>query len=42
MPQAHPQKSKPESRSEAIAVLLMGGTSLIGLILFALFRVYFG
>ena len=42
MPQAHPHESKSDNRSEAIAVLLMGGTGLIGLALFALFRVYFG
>ncbi len=41
MPQAHPHKLKPEGRSEAIAVLLMGGTSLLGLVLLALFRLYF-
>ena len=40
MPQAHPHKSKSDNRPEAIAVLLMGATSLIGLALFTLFRVH--
>lgn len=38
---AYPQKTKSENRSEAIGVLLMGGTSLLGLVLLALFRLYF-
>ena len=40
MHHAYPQKTKSENRSEAIGVLLMGGASLISLILFALFRVH--
>ena len=38
---AYPQKTKSENRSEAIGVLLMGGTSLLSLVLLALFRLYF-
>ncbi len=41
MPQAHPHKSKSASRSETIIILLVGGTSLLGLVLLALFRLYF-
>ena len=41
MPQAHPHESKSDNRPEAIAVLLMGGTGLIGLALFALLRLHF-
>ena len=42
MHHAYPQKTKSENRSEAIGVLLMGGASLIGLTLFALFRMHSG
>ncbi|CAG4924468.1 unnamed protein product [Acidocella sp. C78] len=42
MPQAHPQHAKSAKRSELVMVMLMGCTSVIGLLLFALFRLHRG